>query len=708
MKSATVSLFVQRRSYSRQSVLTGKDVFYRLLHFHEFADNQHVADAFLRYHLDTVERDLQSQFKAYMPTAIASLQVTKHPSGVFSSEEKFHESLRQSAPVILTEPCWLQDVYVAANNQDPLCAALFRIYSNFQSSRHAELYQALLARFGVANPVIYSRAYCRRADSLETFFDFAAVQLALAYQPRSMLAEILGFTLAFCRSSTVAEQYFPGQVQRVEFFSRRRGMLARQEGEIERLIGKYLQDRPEDRERRWRRIQSGFWLYRYLFSQSATQLHAKLTRRPSAARAMLNLLKRKATAAQGHHGRITLGGRSLDDWFQQLSTNGEAFLTALRQSPYVDSDRPEQSRLLSLFNFEGPMFGILEPAEVEVVRNWLAGGALSQPDIAAPVHDRPSEIVLEDKRSVAAPRFNRLSNRRLFYHLINAERYPGVLTCAESKLKRQLAVFKLLAHLPFRTYSHEAFEQYLQTLYRREMAAYRPLTGKPKISRQAYVWGLEQFAPTVLIDGVWLQYCRWLQFRYPEVSAILTGIYADELGNGKLEYSHPTVFRQLMQQLELDLPPVQSRAFSEHRGFVDSAFDLPVFMLTLANYPQRFLPELLGLNMAIELSGLGKTYMSMVDELEYWHIDSTIARLHITIDNFADGHAAKAKQAIQLYLDEVLAAQGEPAMQRHWYRINTGFHALRMISWRFKLAVPTAYMYDKVCRFFRRRVRSQP
>lgn len=684
---------------SGKIAVTGREVFYRLLHFHEYHGNRSLAQTYLRHYLDEAERHFLPQFKPYCPTAIASLRVTKSSDSVFTDTDKFKETLRLSAPVILTEPCWLQDIYIAASNQEGLCAALFRVYLAFDEADYAGSYWNLLARFGIASPPIYAKSYCGQEDLLDGVFDFAAVQLALAFMLRSMSAEILGFTLAFCRSHTLGEHYFPGQVQNIDFFSQRRELLARQRDLIEKLIEQYLQDNSAKRERRWKRIQSGFWLYQYLFIKTTAQFHDKLTQHMSPAQAMLKLLQRKAAAATGHHGRIVLAGRSLDDWFDRLSTNGEAFLTALRQSPYVDIDSPEKSRLLSLFSFEGPMFGILKPDEVAIVRNWLFSGAKSQPEIGLAAPTSGSVSFQVNKSRVPESRFERLSNRQLFYYLINAEHYPEVLPQAEAKLKRQLAVCKILADSPLKTYTHEAFEHYLQTLYRREMAAYQPLTGKPKISRQAYVWGLEQFAPTVLIDGAWLQHCQWLKYRYPEISAILFRIYADELGNGKMEQSHPVVFRKLMQQLELDMPPIHSKEFSERQRFVDGAYDLPVFMLSLANYPHRYLPELLGLNLAIELSGLGNVYMRMVDELNYWHIDSTIARLHITIDNFADGHAAQAKRAIQCYLDEVLAAQGERAMQLDWRRIYIGYCSLKMVCWRFKLAVPMVYMRNKL--FFR-------
>jgi hypothetical protein len=141
---------------------------------------------------------------------------------------------------------------------------------------------------------------------------------------------------------------------------------------------------------------------------------------------------------------------------------------------------------------------------------------------------------------------------------------------------------------------------------------------------------------------------------------------------------------------------VHSAAFVEHPGFINSAFDLPVYMLALSSFSVAFLPELLGLNMAIELSGLGKGYMRLVDEWNYWGIDSTIAKIHISIDNYASGHTFLAKKAIQLYMDEVLQSVGDRAiLDKHWRRIYTGYASLRFVGARFKLGLPVGYLNYK-------------
>jgi len=116
----------------------------------------------------------------------------------------------------------------------------------------------------------------------------------------------------------------------------------------------------------------------------------------------------------------------------------------------------------------------------------------------------------------------------------------------------------------------------------------------------------------------------------------------------------------------------------------------------LSSFSIEFLPELLGLNMAIELSGLGKSYMSLVDDWNYWGIDPSIANIHISIDNAASGHTFLAKKAIKLYMDELINITADRAsLDKHWRRIYTGYASLRFVGSRFKLGLPIGYLFNK-------------
>jgi hypothetical protein len=113
--------------------------------------------------------------------------------------------------------------------------------------------------------------------------------------------------------------------------------------------------------------------------------------------------------------------------------------------------------------------------------------------------------------------------------------------------------------------------------------------------------------------------------------------------------------------------------------------------MAISKFPNAFLPELLGLNMAIEISGLGRAYLRLSEELKFWGIQSAIVDIHTSIDNLASGHSALAVKAIQGYLDEISACYGEQQMHAHWRRIYTGYCSLRTASLRFKFSLIKHY-----------------
>ena len=151
----------------------------------------------------------------------------------------------------------------------------------------------------------------------------------------------------------------------------------------------------------------------------------------------------------------------------------------------------------------------------------------------------------------------------------------------------------------------------------------------------------------------------------------------------------------MLDSIGLKLPPINDKQFVSHPGFLDSAFDIPVYLMAISKFPSAFLPELLGLNMAIEISGLGKVYLRLSEELKFWGINSAIVDIHTSIDNLSSGHSALAIKAIQSYLDEVAAGYGEDIMQAHWRRIYTAYCSLQTASKRFKFSLIGQYLLKR-------------
>jgi hypothetical protein len=206
------------------------------------------------------------------------------------------------------------------------------------------------------------------------------------------------------------------------------------------------------------------------------------------------------------------------------------------------------------------------------------------------------------------------------------------------------------------------------------------LTGSPGIGRSYCRWAALQFAPAILVDGCWLAGISGPAEALDECRRHLLNIYADELGSGNTQWNHPNVYRRLLEQLEIRLPELDSPDFAGDRRFLNAAFTLPNYLLAMGWSGDRYFPELLGLNLAIELSGLGAGYLQTIDLLRYHGLDPTIVQLHLSIDNLASGHAAKACACIRLTLVETRRLGGEAAVQAVWRRIWTGYQSLKVAT----------------------------
>jgi hypothetical protein len=193
-----------------------------------------------------------------------------------------------------------------------------------------------------------------------------------------------------------------------------------------------------------------------------------------------------------------------------------------------------------------------------------------------------------------------------------------------------------------------------------------------RFSDRALAERFRQFAPLNLTDGAWLQNII-AAAPMDGVKSRLAAIWLDEAGNGRPELNHSNVYDTLLRTLNMYLPPVTSRDFIE-LDFVPSAFESPVFQFCIGLFPNRFLPELLGMTLFVEWEAT-PTMHAIGKMMAERHIDPQYYRMHAAIDNINVGHGALAKEAIKLYLHMKQAEGGATVMQEHWQRIWRGYVA---------------------------------
>jgi len=684
----SVSESFYQRSCGYQA--NGRHLFYNLIHLSDHRAVLPAAYQFIKDHLALTPAQSYPS-RQYLDNDESVVLWGESSRLSFSEEIDLKTCLEQVAPLLQTAPRWLDNISTAATGENEMAMGLFEI------SEH------LNQRDGILNnqePVMVSKAYSQNPERVSSVFDLAAVQLGLAQFPGILLPELLGFTLAYCQQPSALELLTSGLADKTGQGSgvslpREAAIRAGQVSALQGIINRYETDvQSQGGTAIWPRIQQGYGLYQHLTEGVVKAISERWGRPQTDEQLVENLFQKIAASAQGHHGQALLAGKKIDQWFGEQPFKSRAFMAAIRGSSYVNLKAVEHSPLLALFAFKGPMFGVLNDQEITLLKCWLAQDVKQKP-VSALSRTSGKDSMSCYPQALCRPAidFSCLSNRHFFYYLVNSEQYPEVIDSASRRVNRVLRLARCLNKAPFKSYQQGKLEQFIETIYQRGIKGYQEFKAPARLSQATYVWGIEQLAPTILVDGCWLQGVSQLQFSpYQAVGDVLQKIYSDEMGNGDVLKNHPCIYRRLLASLTIELPLVQSREFCEHRDFLNSAFDIPVFLTALSLCGNRFLPELLGVNLAIELSGLGKQYMTLRDELKYWQIDSTIVDVHISIDNVATGHTALAREAITLYLDQVQMMQGSEVMNQHWRRIYQGYCALNIASARFKAALFFQYI----------------
>lgn len=345
------------------------------------------------------------------------------------------------------------------------------------------------------------------------------------------------------------------------------------------------------------------------------------------------------------------------------------------------SDTRGSNALVDLWDEMGFVVGRPSPVPKALSQLRQSGGKETDKDASALWTPEDRTVQVETER---AP-FAGINLREFYYYLSNIDSYPEFLPKArwltDYFLKRAWDRQYEQGYPEswrFFEYSEELYDTRMQRIYDEAVHSglnYDPADPKDNPTfrtREEFLVRIVNFAPFNQNDGAWLHKATPAG-PLDEVQSLLFSIWMDEAGDGEVHQSHCNIYTGLLKSLGIYLPDPRSRAYAMDERFLDSAFAVPVLELAIAQFSQEYIPELLGFTLQLEWTVPG---LYPVEKMcEYFGVDPHFYRLHIGIDNAADGHGAKAKEAVKLYLDQVRARGGEEAMRNHWRRIWNGFIA---------------------------------
>ena len=606
----------------------------------------------------------------------------------------------QCAPQGLLAGCLLQEAANPSVCHEALSAKLHGIHAwhvgqGPLSPGQPALYRHLLEAVEVRLPAVSSQHLFDHAEILSSSWDLPAYRLGLAQHSQARCHEMLGaalFDLSVALPGPLQRAVDAGALVGAKYVAARLGdarlrMLDQAQQAIRMAwnapVGTDLHGSSLSA---GQSVALGFMASLHLSQRWERDVQAHMRGGHIGPwQSMVRLVQRKGRYAVGYHGRQTLVRQPFDDL---IVRDPQGFVRALAQSRWVSPGQPDESLLLTkLLRFGGPMFRVFADDETTVIRQWIAAlpleddaqgeGLASGPAArcASPSVGRHRSFV---KNAVAS---KPAAPRELYHRLLNIEGHADAradaLVYAQTWLARSAAGVRQSSRaMPFEDYAHERLRHWFEG---RALAQAQSYAGKPKDiekSREDVVDEAVQLCPMIFVDGAWLQHWTRAGLVDTPVGALLYKIYSDEIGNGLVELNHPAIYRKLMRQMGIEMPDFRTREFTRFSRFDETAFDVPAFWLSVSQFPRRFLPETLGLNLAMELSGVGGAYRTARDELRNYGYDTLFVDLHNTIDNASTGHSALALQAIELHMDPFVTACNPPEIRSQWQRVWVGFCAL--------------------------------
>jgi hypothetical protein len=592
----------------------------------------------------------------------------------------------ESAPFLIGSQHLIHSMCGSWNNESRYAIATLRIHAadlgvGQPGASRIHRYHELLRRHRLADAgeeLLHTGDDLRISDGA---FNFAASLVVLGYFPESLAGEILGVNLYLRQCGLLPPLEF---VANDDSHAKQYLDLARDPSDsstdllelAETAVREFLGDRAEAK---YTAVRQGYlWARRQAEAMSQAML-AVLERWVDPREAAQHLISRRRLDACQYHEKIRLNSVPMQSL---LKDDGALpFLDDLAASAYVRPGKPEASPLLtSLISPRGKMFRIFNRDDIAILHRWILG----LPYADRPLHPAAHHMWKDDGALAgtvnegieAQTLVKSISARQAYPRLLHEELTPAEESYARQYVVRWLAratrsVAKGYCSLP-EEWAPGVLRQWLQCRHEASNKALEQDHVLP--SRESVVADILALAPLTMIDGAWL-----VGFAHPAVACAGYGCrlfetFFDELGNGIETQNHPVIYRNLLRAVYGDLPATVDSGYANTSCFSDKDFELPVFWLAIGRYPLTYCPEILGLNLAMELSGVGGGYRRTHKALIAYGYPTMFVDLHNSIDNISSGHTAWAAASLDAYLSTFPLSDSAAV----WARVRKGFAALSL------------------------------
>jgi hypothetical protein len=317
------------------------------------------------------------------------------PRAYFTSRAHALYFLRSVAPTKLVDGAWLYGLL--AHWRNPGFSDLVRTYveelgEGERDKNHVVLYRGLLARYGL-DPL---------DDLPDALYRQGLIQLALGWNARAFLPEIVGFNLGYEQLPLhlLITAYELNELGLDPYYFTLHVTVDNAASGHARRACQSVADLPiaaDDGDEFWRRVCNGAKLA--CTGLGTTEVIGKFDVEAE----LLRILRHKAAAGCGAHSDYCrLGGRHVNEWLAEPDSL-PAFLRALQDAGWLRRGEPvANSRFWRLVQGErAEMFGVFTSYELQVLHDWIRGADSAD---GRPYDEAPSETGRRRPTFRATPR----------------------------------------------------------------------------------------------------------------------------------------------------------------------------------------------------------------------------------------------------------------------------------------------------------------
>ncbi len=384
------------------------------------------------------------------------------------------------------------------------------------------------------------------------------------------------------------------------------------------------------------------------------------------------------------HPQARTSARALRDWLLDENNTPDQVQIRHPEDFETTSDAAKQLRAAELVDCITDLLYLrhsVEAPDMAMVDEWRHQGFVIERDIPLK-DDQGNAVTISAKIETERDKYRGGPFRDYFYILMNVDKFPDFAGYAKLIADTEFdAAQKLIdkkgisdpshpeSYVPYTAENFGAkLEEIYEILRARSLAATIPWDA----TRKGTIREILDRAPFNQTDGAWLRHVGEVGPSNEE-NALLFEVWSDEVGNGDPSLNHSNLYTSLLESLGQKLPPINSRSYADNPAIHETEFTAPVFQLAVSLHSEQYLPEILGMTLFLEWEVL--SLVPRIKTMDYLGIDTQFWRMHVGIDNATDGHGAKAKRAVELYLDRVMKESGLAAQQYDWRRIWRGFVA---------------------------------